>query len=377
MNWLERYYEKDFLEKLPPGKVLLIYGARRTGKTSLVANSLKKFSGKFFSGVGEDADLSLIFSKQTVAGLKSAFSGYDLLFFDEAQRLPNVGIVLKILADHFPSTKIIASGSSSFELSSQVGEPLTGRHTKLLLYPISVLELKEQFGGMYVIQNLENLLIYGSYPECLKMENIQDKREYLFSLRNSYLFKDILEMENLKNADKLSDLLRLLAFQIGKEVSLSELGSMIGISKQTVEKYLDLLEKSFVIKKVRGFSRNLRNEITKTCRYYFLDNGIRNSIISNFNSLENRDDIGMLWENFLFTERMKKLEYTKAFSNIYFWRTHDKKEIDLVEERDGNLYGFEFKWKNQKQKVPKLWLDTYSNASLEFITKENFLEFIG
>lgn len=355
----------------------MIYGPRRTGKTSFVENFLTTFSGKYYHGVGDDSDLVSIFSNPSISKFISLFGGYDLLFFDEAQKLPNVGTVLKILIDHLPKTQIIASGSSSFELSYHVGEPLTGRYTTLFLYPMSVIELKNQFGGMYVYQNLETLLLYGSYPESIQSINLETKREYLINLRNSYLFKDILEMERLKNADKLADILRLLAFQIGKEVWLNELSLNIGVSKQTIEKYLDLLEKSFVIKKVRGFSRNLRNEITKTCRYYFLDNGVRNSIISNFNSLKNRDDTGMLWENFLFSERIKKLEYTKLFSNIYFWRTHDKKEIDLVEERDGKLYGFEFKWGKKKNKPPKLWLDTYSNASLEYITKDNFLEFLS
>lgn len=321
-------------------------------------------------------DLQSYFTRPTIASLQSIFGQYDLLFLDEAQKFPNIGIVLKLISDHLKGTRVIASGSSSLELSSKVGEPLTGRHTTILLYPISVLELKTQFGGMYVLQNLENLLIYGSYPECMLQPNNESKKEYLISLRNSYLFKDILEMDTIRNSDKLVDLLRLLAFQIGKEVSLTELGGHLGISKQTVERYLDILEKTFVIKKVRGFSRNLRNEITKTCRYYFLDNGIRNSIISNFNILKNRDDIGMLWENFLFSERMKKLDYTKLYSNLYFWRTHEKKEIDLVEERDGKLFGFEFKWGKIKTKPPKLWFDTYSNASLEYITKENFLEFL-
>jgi predicted AAA+ superfamily ATPase len=210
----------------------------------------------------------------------------------------------------------------------------------------------------------------------LLKSNYNEKREYLESLRDSYLYKDILEMENIRNADKLSDLLKLIAFQIGNEVSLNELSNALDLSKQTVEKYLDLLEKAFVIIKVRGFSRNLRKEISKTARYYFWDNGVRNALINNFNTLDSRNDVGQLWENFLFIERYKKRSYLNIFSNIYFWRTYDQKEVDLIEEREGQLFGFEFKWGNKKKKIPKLWLETYKNSSYEVINRENYLAFI-
>jgi predicted AAA+ superfamily ATPase len=224
---------------------------------------------------------------------------------------------------------------------------------------------------------MPELLVFGSYPETLDKKNYAEKREYLELLRDSYLYKDILELENLRNSDKLSDILRLLAFQIGKEVSLNELSNALDLSKQTVERYLDLLEKAFVIQRVRGFSRNLRKEISKTARYYFLDNGIRNAVINNFNLLETRNDIGQLWDNFLFIERIKLRTYLNISANIYFWRTYDQKEIDLVEERDGNLFGFEFKWGDTKTKKPRLWLETYKNASYEIINRENFLGFIS
>ncbi len=245
-----------------------------------------------------------------------------------------------------------------------------------MLFPISVIELKQQFGGMHIIQNLENYLVYGMYPEILKTGNSKDKISYLFELRNSYLLKDILELENIRNADKLYDLLRLIAFQIGKEVSLSELGNALELAKQTVSRYLDLLEKTFIIKKIGGFSRNLRKEVTKTNRYYFFDNGIRNAIINNFNMVETRNDIGMLWENFMIMERIKKQHYHEIYSNNYFWRTYDQKEVDFVEERDGKLFGYEFNWKAKKTKIQQEWLNTYDNASFEIINKENFLQFL-
>jgi predicted AAA+ superfamily ATPase len=271
---------------------------------------------------------------------------------------------------------VVVTGSSSFDLSSKIGEPLTGRNTIRRLFPLSILELYQQFGGMDVLQMLELLMVFGSYPEVLKGKSKPDKTEYLLTIRDSYLLKDIFELENIRNPSKFSDLLKLLAFQIGKEVSLNELGNSLGIAKQSVERYLDLLEKSFIIKKVSGFSRNLRSEITKTSRYYFWDNGIRNAVINNFNFLDQRDDTGMLWENFLFMERIKKQEYQRLFSNNYFWRTYSRQEIDMVEERDGKLYGFEFKWKPRKTNAPALWKETYPGAGFQVITKENFLEFV-
>jgi len=378
-NWYNRYYEYEdkLLDNLKKGRVLIIYGPRRVGKTSLIEKAIKKFKGKLFLGAGEDLSLQEILSSSDIQRIKNSFSGYELIIIDEAQKIKNIGTGLKILVDQLPDVKIIASGSSSFKLLSEVGEPLTGRYKTLFVYPLSVLEMKEQFGGMEIYKQLEDFLIFGTYPETLISKNFTEKTEYLINLRNSYLFKDIFELENIRNSDKISDLLRLLAFQIGKEVSLNELSKNLGIAKQTVERYLELLEKNFIIKKVRGFSRNLRKEIAKSSRYYFIDNGIRNSIISNFNSMENRDDMGMLWENFLFTERMKKLHYKKIFSNIYFWRTHDRKEIDLVEEREGKLFGFEFKWGDKKKKLPSIWFETYKNGTLEIITKKNFLEFLA
>ena len=373
--WYNRIYEtKDtYLKK---SKVNLLYGPRRVGKTSLIKQLLKDITKKVFLGDGDDIQLRKILSSNDKTRILSALQDYDYIFIDEAQRISDIAWGLKILVDNLPETIIIASGSSSFQLSSQVGAPLTGRSITSMLFPVSAIELKQQFGGMHIIQNLENYLVYGMYPEILNTGNNKDKISYLFELRNSYLLKDILELENIRNADKLYDLLRLIAFQIGNEVSLNELGNALELAKQTVSRYLDLLEKAFIIKKIGGFSRNLRKEVTKTNRYYFFDNGIRNAIINNFNMLEIRNDIGMLWENFMVMERIKKQHYHEIYSNNYFWRTYDQKEVDFVEERDGKLFGYEFKWKVKNTKIQQEWLNTYDNASFEVINKENFLQFI-
>ncbi len=375
-KYIYRFYDDKISSLLQNGKVLALYGPRRVGKTTLIKSFLENFSSKFFFGNGDDSALREILESENINRITSAFKGYDLIVIDEAQRIINVGLGLKILVDSLPECKVIATGSSSFKLSGKIGEPLTGRQKTALLYPLSALELSEEFGRMAINENLENYLIYGSYPEVITAENTEDKKDYLVLLRDSYLFKDILELENIKNSSKLFDLLKLIAFQIGKEVSLNELSNSLEIAKQTVERYLDLLEKTFVIKRVRGFSGNLRKEVTKTSRYFFMDNGIRNAVINNFNNLSTRNDVGLLWENYLFVERIKKQTYKKIYSNNYFWRTYDKKEIDMVEERDGKLFGYEFKWGGKKKTSEKLWLETYENAEFELINKDNYLDFI-
>jgi len=374
--WYNRYLESQSDAILKKGKVFVLYGPRRVGKTELIKKMIAGFNGKIFTGTGDNQEVRELLSTQKLSQLQTALGSYQLLFIDEAQRIPEVGYALKLLIDHFPEMIILVTGSSSFDLSNKIGEPLTGRNTLRNLFPISVLELYNQFGGMYVLQKLEDLLIYGAYPDVLNASAADDKKEYLISIRDSYLLKDILELESIKNPSKLSDLLKLLAFQIGQEVSLNELSNSLGIAKQSVERYLDLLEKTFIIKKVGGFSRNLRKEVVKTARYFFWDNGIRNALINNFNPIGQRNDIGMLWENFLYMERLKTKSYKRIFSNDYFWRTYDRQEIDLVEDRDGKLYAYEFKWKPQKVKAPKAWADAYPGSGFQVISKENFLDFL-
>jgi uncharacterized protein len=374
--WYNRYLESQSDTILKKGKVFVLYGPRRVGKTELIRRMIAGFNGKIFTGTGDNQEVRELLSAQKLSQLQTALGSYQLIFVDEAQRIPEVGYALKLLIDHFPEMIILVTGSSSFDLSNKIGEPLTGRNTLRNLFSISVLELYQQFGGMYVLQKLEDLLIYGAYPDVLNASSADDKKEYLMSIRDSYLLKDILELESIKNPSKLSDLLKLLAFQIGQEVSLNELSNSLGIAKQSVERYLNLLEKTFIIKKVGGFSRNLRKEVVKTARYFFWDNGIRNALINNFNPIGQRNDLGMLWENFLYMERLKTKSYKRIFSNDYFWRTYDGQEIDLVEDRDGKLYAYEFKWKPQKVKAPKAWVDAYPGSEFQVISKENFLDFL-
>ncbi len=375
--WYSRYYENERVASLfIKGKVTLLYGARRVGKTALLLKYLNEHRGRVFKGSGDDIELSNILSSRESTRILAAFSNYDVVFIDEAQQIPEIGLGLKILIDNSPELIVIATGSSAFDLANAVGEPLTGRSFTFQLYSLSMLEIAQQFGNFEVLKNVDNYLIFGTYPEVLKAANSDEKVTYLNTLRNSYLFKDILVLDNIRNAGKLIDLLRLIAFQIGHEVSLNELSNQLGIAKQTVYRYLDLLEKTFVIKKVGGFSRNLRKEVTKSHRYYFYDNGVRNAVINNFNPMELRNDKEMLWENFLFMERLKRQFYKQVYSNVYFWRTYDRKELDLVEERGGKLYGFEFKHGLKKVKPPKAWVETYENATWQVVNKENFLDFV-
>lgn len=373
---IRRFYSGRIVELLRPGKILALYGPRRVGKTTLLNELIKTFPGRCFYGSGEDRTVKDVFATQSVNTIRNAFANYELVAIDEAQAISDVGLGLKLLIDHLPELKVIASGSSSFELAGQIGEPLTGRKVVLTLFPVAALELAENDGNMVVRQRLEELLVYGSYPEVMTTTGFEEKKKLLAQLRDDYLFKDILSLERVRSPQKLRELLTLLAFQVGKEVSLSELGGQLGFSKQSVERYLDLLEKSFVIKRIGGFSRNLRKEVTKSNRYYFLDNGVLNAVINNFNPIRLRNDIGALWENYLVSERIKKHAYQGVLANTYFWRTYDQQEIDWVEEQDGGLRGFECKWSARKVKVPSAWRTAYPDAEYEVITPENFLSFV-
>ncbi len=365
---LEKYIE--------PKKVLVIYGPRQTGKTTLLQDYLQQTSLKYKLDTGDNIKTCNLFDQQDFDTILSYASGYELIVIDEAQRIPNIGLGLKILIDNLPEIKIIVTGSSSFELSGQIGEPLTGRKNTLTLFPISQLELKGLYNNYELKEQLNQFLIFGSYPEIITAKTKAQKIKKIEEITNSYLLKDILELERVKSSKILLDLLRLLAFQIGNEVSLNELGTQLGINHKTVARYIDIFEKSFILFNVRGFSRNLRKEVSKKSKYYFYDTGIRNALIANFNDSNLRNDVGHLWENFIFIERLKKRNYQDIFANTFFWRTWDKKEIDIVEERDGKLFGYECKWKQKKIKEPKDWKAQYPEASFEIISKENYLDFI-
>lgn len=375
-TWFKRYYEFTADSFFRENKVIALTGPRRVGKTALIERLISGYKGKIYTGTGDDMEVREIFSSEKLQKIKTGFGSYNLVFIDEAQRVPGIGFGLKMLVDHLPGIRIIITGSSSFSLLNRTGEPLTGRQFIKKLYPLSVQELHDQFGGMRLYQLLDELMLYGSYPEVLREEGKQEKINYLASIRDSYLLKDIFELENVRYSHKFHDLLKLLAFQIGQEVSLNELSNSLGIAKQSVERYLFLLEKAFVIRRVGGFSRNLRTEVTKTARYYFLDNGIRNAVINNFNDFSTRNDTGMLWENFIFSERLKFLEYNQIFANLYFWRTYDQKEIDLVEERDGKLFAYEFKYRKLGVKCPPAWAAAYPGSVYQQVNRDNFVEFL-
>jgi len=369
------------LDSLLPERATILYGPRRTGKTTIL-EQIKEHYIKMKKAVkfvdGEDVFIQKTLSSGSLNVLTNFLKNIDLLIIDEAQKIENIGSNIKLMVDHFKNLKIIASGSASFELAQKVGEPLTGRKRTFHLYPFSLRELIDEMGyENHLSLTFNQMMIYGSYPKTVEL-NDEEKQIYLKELTEAYLYRDILELEDIKNSKKLHDLLTLLAYQIGNEVSHSELGSQLGLHKDTVARYLDLLEKSFVIFNIRGFSRNLRKEVTKTSRYYFYDNGIRNAIIRNFNPLELRNDSGALWENFLVMERIKKQNYENILSNNYFWRTYDQKEIDWVEEHSGKLFGYEFKYGSGKERksTKNEWLKTYDNASYQVINQENYLEFI-
>lgn len=362
---------------LKPNKALVILGPRQSGKTTLLNDFLEKTKFKFKLDSGDNIRTQEILSSQDFDKVLDYARGYELIAIDEAQRIKNIGLGLKILIDHIPGIHIIATGSSSFELAGQVGEPLTGRKITLALYPIAQMELATLFNSFELKAKLEEFLVFGSYPEVVTADDRNEKKRLLNELVDSYLLRDILQLERVKSAKVLLDLLRLLAFQVGREVSWSELGSRLGIDTKTVARYLDLFEKGFVIYNLRGFSRNLRKEISKKSKYYFLDTGVRNAVISNFNPLELRDDGGMLWENFLITERLKKQAYRGPHANNYFWRTWDQKEVDFIEEREGRLFGYEFKWGPRKTAAPREWLETYAGSEFTVINRENYLDFVN
>lgn len=373
---LVRDLSDNILKKLKPNKVVLVFGARRVGKTLLVKEILAKVNEPVLILNGEDINVHDKLAIRSVENYKQILGTYKLLYIDEAQKIPEIGEKLKLMIDEIDGLKIIISGSSSFDIHKDAGEPLTGRKYTFNLYTFSENEYNQIENSISKIDRLSERLVFGNYPELLHLPDRDDKIDYLNEMISSYLLKDILVYEHIKNSQKIFNLLRLVAFQIGGEVSLQELGKQLGISKNTVEKYLDLLNKVFILHKVEGFSRNLRKEITKNSRWYFLDNGIRNAVIANFNPVHARNDIGALWENYMISERLKYQSYKRISSNNYFWRTYEQQEIDWVEERDGSLFGYEFKWKEDKVKIPTQWKSAYSGASFELINVNNFNEWL-
>ncbi len=377
-NYYKRIILEDFKDKLQPNKVLIILGARRVGKTQLIKKYLETLQqASYLQLNGEDINDIALLQEKSVANYSRLLAGIELLVIDEAQNVPDIGAILKLIVDSIDRIKVIATGSSMFDLTNNLGEPLVGRKNTLYLYPLAQMEFSEFENYKQTTENLEQRLLFGGYPELEQYDSWEQKEEYIFEIINSYLLKDILVFEGIKNSDKIYALLRLIAFQTGKEVSLSELGNQLQLSKNTVEKYLDLLTKVFILFKVEGFSRNLRKEVTKSSRWYFYDNGIRNGILNNFNRLDNRTDVGELWENYLASERVKKQQYQKLRVRNYFWRTYDRQELDWLEEKAEALAGFEFKWnEKRKAKAPGAFANNYPDATFEVINRSNYLDFI-
>ncbi len=358
-------------------KVLVIYGARQVGKTTLLEYYLSSTDKKYRLESGENITVKLLFNSLDFNSLIEYATGYEILAIDEAQEIENIGKALKIIVDHVPDLSIIVTGSSSFNLSQNIGEPLTGRKITKTLYPLSHKELAIQINQYDLKEKLEEFLLFGMYPDVFTAKTKEKKIQILKELTDSYLLKDLFIHETVKSPKLLIKLLKLLAFQVGSEVSLNELGNTIGVDTKTVSRYLDLLEKCFVIKPLGGFSGNLRKEVTSKMKYYFIDNGIRNALISQFNELSNRNDTGALFENFIFMERLKKHEYENYYGNHYFWRTYTGQEIDIIEEIDGKLSAFECKYSEKKTvKIPKEWQKNYPESTFSIVNRKNYLDYI-
>ena len=375
--YIPRTLTAPVIEKLTSSqKGIIIYGARQVGKTTLVNDIIKKLNLNTLIINGDQSRFIDIITSRNLVKMQSLVSGYEMLFIDEAQRIPEIGINVKIILDNLPGLKVLVTGSSSLDLASKISEPLTGRVWSYHLYPISYQELSAFQNRAELHNNFEERVIYGSYPEIFSYVSGVQKREYLQMVSDAYLYRDLIEFGDIKNSAKIRDLLKLLAFQIGSEVSLTELGNALGMSKDTVSRYIDLLEKSFIVFRLGGFSRNLRKEVTRMDKIFFYDLGIRNILIDNLKPLKDRNDAGLLWENFLLLERMKFNSGKRETVSCYFWRTHTGAELDYVEEKDGVLHGFEFKFGNKMAKAPAGWIKAYPESKFQCINKNNYQDFI-
>ena len=372
METIKRALQDKITDRIRPGKAIIIYGARRVGKTVLLRKIISEYKGKTMLLNGEDYDVQTMLSNRSIANYRHLFGGIELLAIDEAQNISDIGQILKLIVDEVPGICVIASGSSSFDLLNKTGEPLVGRSYRFYLSSLSYQEIATIENPLEVVQNIETRLLYGSYPEVVTMDNNSLRKEYLQEIAESYLLKDILSVDGVKNASKMKNLLRLIALQLGSEVSYDELGKQLGMSKNTVERYLDLLSKVFVVYRVGAFARNLRKEVCKAGKWYFCDTGIRNAIINDFTPLSLRTDVGHLWENYFINELRKYNFNNLKQRDLYFWRTYDKQELDLVEEGDGEIRAMEIKWGNKSPKAPKVFIKSYPNASYEVINKDNY-----
>ena len=358
--------------KLHKGKVIVLIGPRQVGKTTLINSILKDREYLFLDG--DDNTVTETLANANTEILKSIIGNHKYIFIDEVQRIPNIGLKLKIIVDQIKDVQVIVSGSSSLDINNVTQEPLTGRKFEFHMFPVSWKEFESSVGYMKAQQQLEIRLLYGMYPDVIN--NLGAEYEILKNLVSSYLYKDILALAGIRKSDVLEKILRALALQVGSEVSYNEIAQLVGVDKNTVNNYIDLLEKSFVIFRLTSFSKNIRNEIKANKKIYFYDNGVLNMLIGNFNALEFRQDKGALWENFLVSERMKQLSYTQSIAKPYFWRTTTQQEIDYIEINSDKVSAFEFKWATTKKaKLPKSFSDAY-NPSFLVVNKDNFREFL-
>jgi predicted AAA+ superfamily ATPase len=368
---------QDIKKNIFPRRALIVYGPRRIGKTTLLKEYLreqdKNSAKKIAYYIGDDMRIRELFSSQIRDNILDFAAPYDIIAIDEAQQIADIGLGTKMIIDAFPEKEIVLTGSSSFDLSNKIGEPLTGRHFTLTLLPIAQREIKV---SRFELKNsLENFLLYGCYPEILNTDNRDQKEKILNELVSSYLYKDVLILDKIKSPDLLRDITKIIALQVGNEVSLNEIAVSLKTDVKTVARYLDLLEKMFVIKKVRGFSRNLRNEISKKAKYYFLDLGVRNAVIGLFSPLDRRDDVGALWENFIFMELYRQSLINDRVDSYYFWRTHNGAEVDIIRESGGKIEAFECKWSTKKIPLaPKSFRTAYPEASFKVINPDNYLD---
>lgn len=378
MNGIERDLKAVLDSKMGKGKVLLLIGPRQVGKTTLLKNILTSISSEkkvqFWNC--DESDVRQFLSEANSAKLKSFVGNSDFIVIDEAQRVKDIGLTIKLLHDSFPNVQLAVTGSSSLDLSNSINEPLTGRKFEYNLFPFSTNELVNHTSMLEEMRLLKNRLVYGFYPDVVN--NPGEEKEILTNIVNSYLYKDVFEFQDIRKSSVIEKLVQALALQVGSEVSFNELGNLLGIDTVTVQRYVDLLEKAYVIFHIRSFSRNVRNELKKSIKIYFYDNGVRNSVISNFSPVELRSDIGALWENFLISEKIKNNAYHNKHAKYYFWRTTQKQEIDFIEEVDQNLFAYEFKYNPKKvnSKCPVTFSNNYPNVPFEVITSENYMDFV-
>lgn len=371
---IQRILNQNIQNVLYRNKAIILLGARQTGKTTLLRQLFENKDNVLWLN-GDDSDVQNLFANATSTSLRAAIGNYTTVIIDEAQRIENVGIKLKLITDQISNVQLIATGSSAFELSNRINEPLTGRKWEFQLFPLSFSEMVQHHGLLEEKRLLRHRLLFGYYPDVVV--NQGDEQRILRQLSDSYLYKDILQWEGIQKPDRLLTLLKALAFQIGSQISYNELAQTCGLDSKTVEKYILLLEKTFVIFRLGSFARNLRNELKFSRKVYFYDNGIRNALISNFNQIEMRDDRGAVWENFLVSERMKKLHYNEIWANSYFWRTKDRQEIDYIEEKDGAISAFEFKWSGKKKhKINNTFQSAYNIENVQVVSPDNIEEFL-